>query len=285
VSLEFEEVTVRAGGHAVLEEVSVRVAAGEQVAIVGASGSGKSSFVGTLLGWHRPSAGRLICDGQPLEGEVLGTLRQQSAWVDPEIQIWNRSVLENLTYGNGQAAASEAWRAIELGRMRGLLERLKDGLQTSLGEGGGLVSGGEGERVRLGRALLRRGVRLVILDEAFRGLDREQRRTLLEEARRYWARATLLCVTHDVSETRGFSRVLVFADGRLVEDGPPDELADREGSVYRALLEADGAVRDGLFGRERWRRLWFQDGQLADRDRDRDRDRAGDGHVPGPGEP
>ena len=103
---------------------------------------------------------------------------------------------------------------------RGVLERLPDGLQTPLGEGGGLVSGGEGQRVRLGRALARRGVRLVILDEPFRGLDREQRRVLLQRARQEWRATTLLCIPHDVRSTQAFDRVLVVAGGGCSETTP-----------------------------------------------------------------
>ena len=114
---------------------------------------------------------------------------------------------------------------IEAADLRDLLEKLPDGLQTRLGEGGALVSGGEGQRVRLGRGLLRPGVRLVILDEPFRGLDRERRRELLARARRWWRAATVLCITHDVGETQGFGRVLVVDGGQIVEDGAPADLA------------------------------------------------------------
>src|SRR5439155_19621964 len=128
-------------------------------------------------------------------------------------------------------------QAIEAADLHGVLERLPDGLQTPLGEGGALVSGGEGQRVRFGRALLRPGVRLAILDEPFRGLDREKRRTLLARARDAWRGATLLCITHDVGETLGFERVVVVEGGRVVEDAAPAELAARAGSRYRALLD------------------------------------------------
>jgi ATP-binding cassette subfamily B protein len=87
------------------------------------------------------------------------------------------------------------------------------------------VSGGEGQRVRLGRALARRGVRLVILDEPFRGLDRAQRRVLLQRARQEWRAATLLCITHDVQSTQAFDRVLVVEGGRIIEDDDPARLA------------------------------------------------------------
>jgi ATP-binding cassette subfamily B protein len=144
---------------------------------------------------------------------------------------------------------------------------LPEGLQTRLGEGGGLVSGGEGQRVRLARALLRADVRLAILDEPFRGLDRERRRELLTRARRLWQDATLLCITHDVGETLDFPRVLVLEAGRIVEDGPPSDLAARPGSRYRALLDAEHEVREGLWASALWRRLRMERGRLSETER------------------
>ncbi|HEX5272711.1 MAG TPA: hypothetical protein VFW33_19575, partial [Gemmataceae bacterium] len=144
-----------------------------------------------------------------------------------------------------------------------VLQRLPNGLQTALGEGGGLVSGGEGQRVRLGRGLGRARARLVILDEPFRGLDREQRRGLLRRARAAWSGATLVCVTHDVGETRQFPRVLVVEGGRVVEDGPPEKLLGDPASRYAALLRAEEEARAGLWGSAAWRRLRLEDGRVA----------------------
>jgi ATP-binding cassette subfamily B protein len=124
------------------------------------------------------------------------------------------------------------------------------------------VSGGEGQRVRFGRALTRRGVRLVILDEPFRGLDREQRRTLLQRARQVWSTATLLCITHDVGSTQAFDRVLVVEDGRIIEDGAPASLTSRPETRYRALLDAEAAVHEGLWSNDLWRRLHLVEGRV-----------------------
>ncbi|MEM9492873.1 MAG: ABC transporter permease, partial [Myxococcota bacterium] len=153
--------------------------------------------------------------------------------------------------------------------LRPVIERLPDGMQTQLGEGGGLVSGGEGQRVRLGRALMREPARLAILDEPFRGLDRARRRELLASARDHWRTATLLCVTHDVGETRDFDRVLVIADGRIVEDGQPDELYSRADSRYRRLVDADAALARGVWGTG-WRHLWLDRGVLREQSTDED---------------
>jgi ABC-type transport system involved in cytochrome bd biosynthesis fused ATPase/permease subunit len=126
------------------------------------------------------------------------------------------------------------------------------------------VSGGEGQRVRLGRALARERPRLVILDEPFRGLDRAQRAELMRRARALWQGCTLLCITHDVGETMGFERVLVVESGRLVEDGAPGELAARPDSRFRALLEAETEVRTTLWSAASWRRLRVVDGRVEE---------------------
>ncbi|MDP2306325.1 MAG: ATP-binding cassette domain-containing protein [Pseudomonadota bacterium] len=254
-------VTVRAGGHTLLTDVDATFAPGEHVAIVGPSGAGKSSLVGLLLGWHRPAAGEVVVDGDPLAGDTLARLRQRTAWVDPSVQLWNRSFLDNLTYGN-EARAADVGDVMRAADLVGVLQGLPDGLQHLLGEGGGLLSGGEGQRVRLGRALLRRDARLVILDEPFRGLDRERRHALLAEARQWWAGATLLCVTHDVGDTLGFARVLVVEEGRIVEEGAPEVLAARLDGRYRALLDAEADVRETLWGAPTWRRLRLDGGRI-----------------------
>ena len=266
VAIAWEGMSVRAAGHTILEGVDVAVEPGSQVAIVGPSGAGKSSLVGTLLGWHRPAAGHVLVDGMPLGGERLQALRRKTAWVDPAVQVWNRSLLENLRYGTDGTIARPVDAAIRQSDLTGVLRKLPEGLQTPLGEGGGLVSGGEGQRVRFARSLLRPGVRLVILDEPFRGLDREQRRQLLSRARRLWEGATFLCITHDVGETLDFERVLVVENGRVVEDDRPADLAERPGSRYRALLEAEHDVRQGLWESRAWRRLRMERGRLSERE-------------------
>lgn len=275
VALRFQGVSVQAAGHRILADVDLSIPGGSHVAVVGPSGAGKSTLLGVLLGWHRPHSGTVTVDGEPLGPEELHRLREATAWIEPEVLLWNRSLLENLLYGRdggrdggsdgppNEALASTLRRADLLG----VLERMPEGLSTPLGEGGGSVSGGEGQRVRLGRALQRGRARLVILDEPFRGLDRTSRGALLEEARSQWSGATLLFVSHDLEETRRFPRVLVVEEGRIVEDGPPEELLARPDSRYRALLETEERVHRELWGGPGWRRLWMEGGRLAERGR------------------
>lgn len=261
--IALEGVTALAGGRAVLTDVSLRLTPGERVAIVGPSGAGKSSLVGLLLGWHKAASGTVRFDGRLIEEVGYDAVRKVTAWVDPSVQLWNRSLIGNLAYGAPRGATNALAEVVQASSLRGVLQRLPAGMQTGLGEGGALVSGGEGQRVRLGRAMLRRDARLVILDEAFRGLERGRRRDLLAASLRWWADATVLCVSHDVTDTMAFDRVIVVDGGRIVQDGPPGELLEQQGP-FRTLIEAERTVRDGLWGAGTWRRLRIEHGKVVE---------------------
>lgn len=260
VTIEMKEVTVKAAGNTVLERVDLRIRAGEHLAIVGSSGAGKSSLVGLLLGWHRAAHGSVLVDGRELRGSRLAELRQQTAWVDPAVALWNRSFLDNLRYGASDESELPLSEILAKARLREVLEHLPDGLATELGEGGGMVSGGEGQRTRVGRALARRSARLVVLDEPFRGLDITTRHELLGMARSWWRDATLLLVTHDIAETERFDRVLVVDGGRILEDGSPTALRADERSRYAALLRGDRELRASEWSGNKWRRVWITSG-------------------------
>lgn len=266
-AIEFREVRAQASGHTILDGVNVRIEGGSHVAIVGQSGAGKSSLAGVLLGWLKASEGAVLIDGLPLQVEAL---RPVTAWVDPAVQIWNQSLYSNLQYGRREDDAAAVGGAVDLAMLRTVLESLPAGLQTELGEGGACVSGGEGQRVRLARGLLRSDAKLVILDEPFRGLDREKRRELLARARSHWKTATLLCITHDLAETEAFDRVLVMEGGRVIEDASPQELLSSAESRYCELLETERQAREEVWGAPFWRRIHLHGGRLMEESRGRD---------------
>jgi ATP-binding cassette subfamily B protein len=260
-----QNLTVQAGGHKILENITLTIKAGTHLAIVGPSGAGKSSLVALLLGWHRAATGEILIDGQPLTGKRLLDLRNQIAWVDPTVQLWNRSMLDNLEYGAAEEEPELLNSIIRQADLISVLEKVPRGLQSQLGESGGLLSGGEGQRVRLGRAMYRQNVGLVILDEAFRGLDRDKRRHLLAQARKFWHDATLIFISHDVEQTQDFERVLVIEKGQIVEDDAPSALIAQPNSRYGALLVAEEAVRRGLWESPEWRHLWLSNGRLSEK--------------------
>ncbi len=259
-AIRIRDVSLTASGHKILDGIHLDIASGSHVAIVGPSGAGKSSLVGLLLGWSKPSVGEIEVNGCALDCEQL---LRSGAWVDPAVQLWNRSLLSNIRYGSSTDAAAVG-QAVDDAMLRGVLESLPEGLQTNLGEGGGLVSGGEGQRVRLARAMVGRDVRLVIFDEPFRGLDREKRHELLSRSRSLWHDCTLICVTHDIDETRQFDRVIVIENGRIAEQGCPRELTARAGSRYAQLLRAEAQTRSGLWSSRNWRRIRVQSGRTVE---------------------
>lgn len=262
-SIEMRGVSLAIAGHPILHDVNLRIAPGEHVGIVGPSGAGKSSLVGLLLGWHRPTEGALLVDGAPLDATRVDALRQRTAWVDPQVQLWNLPLASNLAYGLADGTPLDAARAIEQANLAGVIESLPEGLQSSVGEGGALLSGGEGQRVRMGRALARTNARLAILDEPARGLDRPMRAEFTRRARAAWRDATLLCITHDIAGTRDFPRVLVIEDGRVVEDGAPTALYEHPGgSRYRDLCDRDEAMHTRLTEATSWRRFRMDRGRL-----------------------
>ncbi len=261
VCIEVQGATVVLGTQRVLDDVSLRIAPGEHVAIVGSSGAGKSSFLGMLLGLLERTDGAVRVDGMDLEAYDIGRLRRECVWVAPQVQLWNQSLLENLHFGNPTVARDPLRTAVDNLGLKELLQRMPEGMATPLGESGARVSGGEGQRVRLGRALLRRGARLVLLDEAFRGLDRGARRAYSQAMRSRVGQATVLEITHDVADTQAFHRVLVIEDGRLVEQGRPADLLAQP-SRYRALVDADLAVQRDVWGSADWRRVVVAGGRL-----------------------
>lgn len=262
VKVELQGVSAMAGGHTILDRVDLRIEPGSHVGIVGLSGAGKSSLLGLLQGFLGVSGGELRVDDRPLDAAGIARLHDQTAWVDPSVFLWNRTLLENVCYGAGQDEVRDVSDALRSSNLAEVLEHLPEGMRTELGEGGACVSGGQGQRVRLARAWLRKGARLALLDEPFRGLEREQRRELLARARRHFQGATLLYVSHDVNDTVGLDRVLVVEGGRIVEDGTPSDLLSRPESRYRALREADRAQRETLWSAARWHKVRVAHGTL-----------------------
>jgi ATP-binding cassette subfamily B protein len=258
---------VETGGQSLLRDIDLTVAAGEHLAVVGPSGAGKSSLAGILLGWHRPSSGTVRADSELLHGNRLYSLRRETAWVDPGIQLWNRSLEDNLRYGSCDGSSLSLEKVMQQADLTEVLAGLQEGIRTPLGESGGLLSGGQGQRVRLGRAMLRPDTRLVILDEPFRGLDRKKRRVLLQRCRRHWRDATLIFISHDIDEALAFERVLVVEDGRIIEDDAPESLANDPDSRYYALRQAEKKIQRKLHKNELWRHWVMEKGILTERGR------------------
>lgn len=263
VAIEFRGAVFAAAGHQILSGVDLVIPAGTHIGIVGSSGAGKSTLVGALLGWMQPSAGQVLVDGVHLTPARIASLRRKTAWVDPAIQLFNVPMEENIRYASGADDVARLPFALNEAELYEVLQRIPDS-QMPLGEGGGMLSGGEGQRVRVARALMQARPRLIILDEAFRGMDRMMRTDLLRRCRRLWSDSTFLFVTHDVDETADCDRVVVMQAGRVVEYDTPDALIACGDSLYNRMRESNRAIRDEIWGSPMWRRLELRNGHMAE---------------------
>lgn len=265
IAVALKNIDVVAAGNTILENINLNIPAGKHIAVVGPSGAGKSSLIGLLLGWHRPAHGQIIINGKPLDQANLAQLREQTVWIDPSVQLWNNSLINNICYGHSPTdTTSDFADIIEQADLLDVLSRLPEGMQTQLGESGRLISGGEGQRVRLARGLRHRSPTLVILDEAFRGLQKKQRVTLLKKLRAHWKYATFIHISHDIRDTTVFDEVVVLEQGRISEQGDPRQLLGNPRSRYKALHDADIALHQRLWRGERWRHWQLQHGLLTE---------------------
>jgi ATP-binding cassette subfamily B protein len=228
VGIRLDDVTVRLGPSCVLDRVSVEIEPGEHIAVVGASGAGKSSLVAVLAGWLTASEGEVLVDGRPLEGEALAELRRATAWADTGTRVLDGTLHENADHGAAHDAPPAA-------------ERLR-----AVGLEGDALSRADRQRLLLARALGRPNARLVLLDEAAAELPEAERRSTIARLRETWERSTLINVTHDVAGALEFPRVLVVEHGKIVEDGAPAALAADPASRLHALLDAQQRLADRL---------------------------------------
>ena len=240
--LALEHVTLRfegEGGAVVtaLDDVSLTVARGEKVALVGPSGAGKTSVLHLLLRFYDPTEGRVLINGRPATDYTLRSLRRGAAYLCQEVFLFSTSVRQNLLLGR-EVDEARLREALRLSAADRLVDDLEQGLDTQVLEQGSNLSGGQRQRLALARALAR-DASLLLLDEATAALDPKTEEQVLHGLRKHLEGRTALLVAHRYALLEMVDRVLVFADGRLVEQGPLEELREK-GGVLAALYKARG---------------------------------------------
>ncbi|MCB1672468.1 MAG: ABC transporter ATP-binding protein [Gammaproteobacteria bacterium] len=228
------------------EDLSLQIAAGEKVALVGESGSGKSTFVKLLQRLYDVDAGRIVIDGQDIAGVQQETLRQAIALVPQEPILFHRSLAENIGYARPDATIDEIVEAARKAHADEFISRLRQGYNTLVGERGIKLSGGERQRVAIARAILADAA-ILVLDEATSSLDSITEHLIQDAIHNLMQGRTAIIVAHRLSTIRQVDRILVFEDGRIVEQGRHDELMSRRNGRYRRLFEmqALGFYDDG----------------------------------------
>lgn len=233
--ITFDRVSFDYGdGKGVLREVSFTIEAGQRVALVGASGAGKSTIASLLLRFYEPQAGEIRIDGLGLREYERESLRNQIGVVLQDSILFGASVRENIAYGKPHATDAEIETAAREAHAHDFIAELPDGYDTVLGERGSTLSGGQRQRLCLARALLKRPS-ILLLDEPTSAVDAESSALIQQTLRRSLAGKTILLISHQFAGIENFDQILVLKGGELVEFGTHAELVARRGTYFELL--------------------------------------------------
>jgi ATP-binding cassette, subfamily B, bacterial len=221
--------------HPAIDDLSLEVQPGESIAVVGESGSGKSTLMSLIIGFRRPTNGRILLDGTDMQELDLRHYRRFLAVVPQTTLLFSGSVRENIVYGVKGVSDKRVWDALEMANAREFISKLPQQLDTPLGEHGARLSGGQRQRIAIARALIR-DPKVIVLDEATSSLDVMSEALIQEAIQRLIKGRTTFIVAHRLSTIRNANRIIVMKHGKCLESGTHDQLMSAKGEFYRFKL-------------------------------------------------
>jgi ABC-type multidrug transport system fused ATPase/permease subunit len=245
-TVELRDVTFEyTPGVPVLHDVSLVAPAGKSIALVGPSGGGKSTLIGLVAAFQRPTKGALYIDGKPLDDLRLGDYRRFIGIVPQDSFLFADSIYDNIAMGNPKATREDVLRAARIAHVDEFAERFDDGYETIVGERGVKLSGGQKQRVAIARAIVA-NPRILILDEATSSLDSESEALIQDGLNALMKGRTTFVIAHRLSTIRNADQIVVIEEGRVIERGTHDELMAL-GGRYRALYEKQYGIAINRF--------------------------------------
>ena len=235
----------------VLDDVTFTIEPGEVVGIVGTTGSGKSTLVNLLMRFYDGYSGEILVDGHNIKNFDLSAYRGQIGYVQQEPMMFSDTIFNNIAYSNPDATVEDVIHAADVANAHGFIARQPDAYDTTLGERGVGVSGGEKQRISIARAVLK-SPSILIFDEATAAVDSETEHLIQEAIDRLIAGKTTLMIAHRLSTLRRANRIIVVDGGKIIENGTPEELMKLKGKYYKLVqIQSMAADADRMREEER----------------------------------